>query len=342
MLAPMTGRPVTMEDVAARAGVSRALVSIVFRGAPGAAAATRERVLQAARDLDYQPDTRASRLGRARTRTRSLGVLFGVGHDFHGDVLDGIYTAAGIADYEVLLSGVTRGRSEWVAVRTLLAERCEALLLLGSEFAPRELAHLAAGVPVVSLLRPVRAAGVDVVRTDDALGLRQAVRHLADLGHTRIAHLDGGTTAGAAERRRGFRVAMRRLNGNGVAVRLPGGLTEVEGAAAAEAFLELPGPRPTAVAAFNDRCAFGFIDVVRRRGLRVPEDVSVVGFDDIAQAAYEHVSLTTIRQDVDRLGRAAIERVARRLDAGESEVREVVVEPRLVVRGSTAPPPDFP
>jgi DNA-binding LacI/PurR family transcriptional regulator len=132
---------------------------------------------------------------------------------------------------------------------------------------------------------------------------------------------------------------MRRLDGHGVAVELPGGRTEVEGAAAAEAFLALPGPRPTAVTAFNDRCALGFTDVVRRHGLRVPQDVSVVGFDDIEQAGYGHVSLTTIRQDVERLGRAAIERVARRLDVGESEVREVVIEPRLVIRGSTAPPP---
>ena len=339
MLTGMAGRPVTMEDVAARAGVSRALVSIVFRGAPGAAAATRERVLQAARELDYQPDSRASRLGRTRTRTRSLGVVFGMGHDFHGDVLDGIYLAAEQADYEVLLSGVTRRRTEWVAVRTLLAERCEALLLLGSALAPRELAHLAASVPVVSLLRPVRAAGVDVVRTDDGLGLALTVRHLSGLGHTRIAHLTGGRTAGGAERRRGFRVAMRRLNGSGAGVELPGGLTEVEGAAAAEAFLRLAGPRPTAVAAFNDRCALGFIDVVRRRGLRVPEDLSVVGFDDIEQAGYDHVSLTTVRQDVERLGRAAIERVALRLDAGEAGVREVVIPPHLIARGSTAPPP---
>src|SRR5262245_62109460 len=169
----MTAKPVTMEDVAARAGVSRALVSIVFRGAPGAAASTRERVLQAARDLDYQPDSRASRLGRARART--VGVAFGVGHDFHGDVIDGVYAAAEAAGYEVLLSGVTRQRTEEMAVRTLLAERCEALLLLGSALPSRRLASLAASVPVVSLLRPVRAAGVDVVRTDDSLGLDLAV-----------------------------------------------------------------------------------------------------------------------------------------------------------------------
>lgn len=334
----MTRRPVTMEEVAARAGVSRALVSIVFREAPGAAEATRERVMQAARELDYQPDTRASRLGRARTRTRTVGVVFGVGHDFHGDVLDGIYGAAAPAAYEVLLSGVTRQRSEESAVRSLLAEGCEALLLLGSGLPARRLTDLAGSRPVVSLLRPVRAAGVEVVRTDDADGLDRAVRHVASLGHTHIAHLGGGRAAGAAERRRGYRSAVRRLVGAGAQLELPGGLTEADGARAAEAFLALPAPRPTAVAAFNDRCALGFVDVVRRHGLSVPGDVSVTGFDDIEQAAYPHVSLTTIHQDVEALGRAAIERVAARLDEGESQAREQVVTPTLIVRGSTAPP----
>lgn len=334
----MTQRSVTMEDVAARAGVSRALVSIVFREAPGAADATRRRVLEAARELSYQPDSRASRLGRARTRSRTVGVVFGVGHDFHGDVLDGIYGAAAPADYEVLLSGVTRQRSERVAVRSMLAERCEALLLLGSALPARELASLAASVPVVSLLRPVRAVGVDVVRTDDTAGLDQAVRHLAGLGHDRIAYLDGGRAAGAAERRRGYRTAMRRLGSDAVVLELPGGLTEADGALAAEAFRALPMPRPTAVAAFNDRCALGFIDVVRRQGLAVPGDVSVVGFDDIEQAGYPHVSLTTIHQDVEALGGAALDRVATHLDTGVSDARELVIAPTLVHRGSTGPP----
>ncbi|HET7399665.1 MAG TPA: LacI family DNA-binding transcriptional regulator [Intrasporangium sp.] len=332
-------RPVTMEDVAARAGVSRALVSIVFRGAPGAAEATRERVMAAARELDYQPDTRASRLGRSRTRTRTIGVVFGVGHDFHGDVIDSIYAAAGPADYSVVLSGVTRRRSEEAAIRALLAERCEALLLLGSQLPALEMGRLATSAPVVSLLRPVRAPAVGVVRSDDADGLGQAVRHLAGLGHVRIAHLYGGRVAGAAERRRGFRAAMSRLGPAAQPVELPGGLTERDGAAAAEAFLALPPGRPTAVAAFNDRSALGFVDVVRRAGVRVPEQVSVVGFDDIEQAAYDHVSLTTIHQDVEALGRAAVEHVCARLDGVCDPVRETVITPTLVVRGSTAKAP---
>ncbi len=320
-----------MEDVAARAGVSRALVSIVFRGVAGASEATRQRVLAAARDLDYRPDTRASRLGRSRTRT--IGVTFGVGHAFHGDLLQSLYTHADAAGYEVVLSGVTPSRDEAAAIETLLAERCEALILIAPARSPAALARLAARLPVVSLLRNVRADNVDVVRCDDAAGLRLAVEHLRDLGHTRIALLDGGRAAGAADRRAGYRAALRR-SPRLTELLLPGGLTELEGAEAARAFLASGPSRAGGVVAFNDRCALGFIDVVRQAGLRVPEDVSVVGFDDILQAGYPHIGLTTVRQDAERLGSAAVHAVTSRLD-GAGPRLSVTEQPELVVRSST-------
>lgn len=324
-----------------RAGVSRALVSIVFRGVPGASEAARERVLAAARDLDYRPDTRARRLGRSRTGT--LGVVFSVGHAFHGDLLESLYEEAESAGYELVLSGVTRSRPEDQAVETLLAERCEGLLLLGSDFPRARLGALAERVPVVSVLRPVKAPGVDVVRTDDAHGMRQVVEHLVGLGHKGIALLDGGRAAGAAQRRQGFRAAARRLLPGRDEVLIPGGLTEEDGAQAAEAWLDLARPAPSAVAAFNDPCALGFIDVVRQAGVRVPQDVSVVGFDDVRQAGYAHVGLTTVRQEARQLGAAALRRLTARLDADEvdadgSDMGEVVIAPALVVRGSTAAP----
>lgn len=334
-----------MEHVAARAGVSRALVSIVFRGVAGASDATRERVLAAARELDYRPDTRASRLGSSRTRT--LGVTFSVGHAFHGDLLGSLYTHADTAGYELVLSGVTPSRPETAAVETLLAERCEGIVLLGSSQTAAQLRRLSARLPVVSVLRPVPGPDVGVVRTDDAAGLRLAVEHLRSLGHTRIALLDGGRAAGAAERRRGYRAAIRRSPGLAETV-LPGGLSELEGAEAAQAFLALGDrhQRPTAVAAFNDRCAIGFVDVVRQAGRHVPGDVSVVGFDDITEAGYPHVALTTVRQDAERLGAEAVRSLTTRLDREPgpddapvpAAIEPVVFEPELVVRSSTAPP----
>ena len=337
ILVPMGTARVTMEEVAARAGVSRALVSIVFRGVPGASEETRARVIAAARELDYRPDTRASRLGRGRTRM--LGVTFAVGHAFHGEVLSTLYAAADGAGYEVVLSGVTPDRPDTDAVGSLLAERCEALLLVGSGLPAAAMSRLAERMPVVSLLRPVRRGSVGVVRTDDALGLRLAVEHLRALGHQHVALLDGGQAAGAAERRQGYRRGMR-ANPPLREEMLSGGLTELEGAEAAAAYLALPD-RPTAVTAFNDRCALGFIDVMRQVGVRVPDDISVVGFDDIAQASYPHVALTTVRQDLARLGATAVQWVTSRLEgigAEDDSDGVVIVEPELVVRRSTARP----
>lgn len=329
-----SGRP-TMEDVAARAGVSRALVSIVFRSAAGASEGTRRRVLDAADEIGYQPDVRASRLGRSRTRV--LGVVFALGHDFHAEVIDGIYAAAGDQGYEVVLSGVSARRSEAEAVRAVLAERCEAVVLIGSGLAARDIAELASRLPTVSVLRQLRAPSVDVVRTDEAAGLEQLVDHLHALGHERIVHLHGRGAPSATLRRRAYASAMdrRRL----AAVSLPGGVTEEDGARAAERILLGPSERrPTAVAAFNDRCALGLMHTLMRRGLPVPERMSVAGFDDIAAAGFTHVGLTTVRQDTDRLGRLVVGRLRHRLEQSGGPYPAAVVAPTLVVRETTAPP----
>lgn len=324
-----------MEDVAARAGVSRALVSIVFRQVPGASQSTRRRVLEAAEELGYQPDRRASRLGRSRTRM--LGVVFGLGHDFHAEVVDGIYAAAGDHDYEVVLSGVSPRRSASDAVRAVLAERCEGVVLIGSQLAAREIAELAGRLPTVSVLRQLRAPAVDVVRTDEAAGLEELVDHLHALGHKRIAHLDGGNAPGAAPRRRGYLAAMSRWGLEPAS--LGGGLTEESGAKAAEQILACnAGRRPTAVAAFNDRCALGLMHALVRHGLHVPEDISVAGFDDIAAAGYAHVNLTTVRQDTDRLGQLAVDHLRHRLEEGTAPPSTGVIPATLIIRSTTAPP----
>ena len=322
----------TLADVAARAGVSTALVSIVVRDAPGASAATRERVRRAAEEIGYRPDSRA-RLLRS-SRSRLLGVVFGVQEAFHGDLVSGLYAAAERAGYEVALSAVTPGRDEQRAVDSLLQDRCEALVLLGPRSPAATLVDLAARLPVVVVTRPVRSTTVDVVRTADDEGMRLAVDHLVTLGHRDVVHVDGGRAPGAAERRRGYREAMQR---HGLPARLvAGGLTEDDGAAAARRLLE--GPLPGAVTVFNDRCALGVLDVLRRAGRTVPGEVSVVGYDDSRIARLSSVDLTSVAQDVDRLTTLAVGRAVARLDGTPVDRRELVVPPRLVVRSSTAPP----
>lgn len=329
------GRRPTLADVAARAGVSTALASIVVRRAPGAGAATRERVLQAADDLGYRPDTRA-RLLRS-SRSRLLGVVFGVQEPFHGDLVTGLYDAAAAAGYELALSAVTPRRDERRAVDGLLEDRCEALVLLGPRSPAQHLADLAARLPVVVVARAVRSPAVDVVRTAEGEGLRRAVDHLVGLGHRGIAHVDGGRAPGAAERRRGYQEAMRRHRLDGEVRVVPGGPTEEDGAAAARALLE--GPVPTAVTVFNDRCATGVLDVLRRSGIAVPGRTSVVGYDDSRLARLSHVDLTTVAQDARRMTALAVARAVDRVEGGVPGRREQVVPPRLVVRGTTAPAP---
>ncbi|MFF7793034.1 substrate-binding domain-containing protein [Streptomyces sp. NPDC007991] len=331
------GRRPTLADVAARAGVSTALVSIVMRDAKGASAATRERVLRAARDIGYRPDARA-RLLRSR-RSRLLGVQFGLQQPFHADLVEGIYAAAEPAGYQVALSAVAAGRGERRAVEALLADRCEALVLLGPQAPASRLAELAGQVPVVSVARRLRSPlpGLEVVRTADDEGARQAVDHLVGLGHRDIAHVDGGRAPGAADRRRGYRAAMNSHGLSGRLRVLAGGLTEEEGAAAARGLLAVR-PRPTAVLAFNDRCATGVLDVFLRSGVTVPGDISVVGFDDSHLARLAHIDLTTVGQDIPRLTRLAVGRAVARLEGEEAATGEDVVAPRLVVRGTTAAP----
>ncbi|KPI18957.1 transcriptional regulator, LacI family [Actinobacteria bacterium OK074] len=332
------GRRPTLTDLAARAGVSTALASIVMRDAKGASATTRERVRQAAREIGYRPDSRA-RLLRSN-RSHLLGVQFDLQQPFHADMVEALYAAAESAGYQIALSAVAPSRGERHAAETLLADRCEALILLSPHAPTARLAELAAQLPVVSVARRLRprATGVDVVRTADDEGARQAVDHLVALGHRDIVHIDGGRAPGAAERRRGYRTAMNR-HGLADRVRLvPGGLTEEHGARAARTLVESVS-RPTAVVAFNDHCAIGVLDALLRARVRVPEEISVVGFDDSHLARLAHVDLTTVGQEVPLLARSAVERAVARLEGGaKGGDGETVLSPRLVVRSTTAAP----
>lgn len=322
----------TLADVSAEAGVSVALVSIVMRDAPGASPATRQRVLEVARRLDYQPDSRARLLRSGHSRL--LGVVFGVQHPFHDDMLTGLYDAAERIGYELTLSAVTPRRDERKAIAGLLQDRCAALVLLGPRAPTAELGALAGRLPVVAMMRAVRHRQVDVVRTDDARGLHLAVDHLVALGHRDIAHVDGGRWVSSAERRQGYREAMRRHGLEAYARVVTGGFGEEDGARAARELLDDP---PTAVTVFNDLSATGLLDVLRRNGLSAPGDISVVGYDDSSFSRLAHIDLTTVAQDIDTMTTLAVARAVERVDDAPVAHREVVIPPRLVVRGTTGP-----
>jgi DNA-binding LacI/PurR family transcriptional regulator len=330
----MDPRP-RLADVAARAGVSPASVSLVLRGAPGPSAATRERVLQAAAELGYRADRTASML--ARRRRHLLGVMLEVRSPFHAELVEEIQDEAARVGYEVVLSTLTRSRDEGAAVETLLDFRCEALILLGPDASDAALDKLAAHVPVVVIGRRVREAPVDVIRTADDAGVAAALEHLIGLGHERIAFVDGGPGVVAAARRRGYRSAMRRAGLAGFVQIIAGDHTEEGGGRAGRMLAAMPD-RPTAVVASNDREAVGVLDTLVRSGIEVPAGMSVVGYDDSSLARLAHIDLTTVSQDAPAQARHAVAAAVSRLDDGRVDRREVVLRPRLVVRGTTAPP----
>jgi len=315
--------------------VSTATVSLVLRGIAGPSPATRERVLGAAARLGYRPDRAASLL--ASKRSRLIGVVVDVRNPFHTELIEDVDESAQRSGYNLVLSAVTRAQDETRAIETLLDSRCAALVLLGSKLPAPRLTALAQQLPIVVVGRPVSSAGVDVVRTDDNDGLDQGVAHLSGLGHRHITYLDGGQGEVRDLRRRAYQKAMRMHHLDENIRIVAGGETEGAGGRAAADILQLV-PTATAVLTFNDRCAMGLIDALVRSGVKIPQSLSVVGYDDSTVARLGHINLTTISQNSPRLMDQAVTALIERLDNTRPEQRSVVVLPHLIIRGTTGPP----
>ncbi|MGW7202478.1 LacI family DNA-binding transcriptional regulator [Streptomyces sp. NPDC054837] len=329
-----------MADVAAKAGVSRALVSIVFRNQPGASEETRQRVLRVADEIGYRPDSAARLLARGRSRT--IGVMFTARQTFQTDLIEGIYPEAERLGYDVLLSATALGRSEEKAVEALLGHRCEALILLGPDAEPAYLDELGQRVATVSVSRRVPRARVDFVHSAEGKGVRQAMDHLVEQGHRRIVHIDGGRGPGSADRRRSYRAAMRRHGLEAQARVVPGEHTEQAGIEAGRLLVaerDRGLSLPTAVLAGNDRCAMGLLMALTRAGVEVPRDMSVVGYDDSHLSHLMPIGLTTVRQDAVLMAEHAVRFAVERLENPELEPREAVLDPKLVIRGTSGPAP---
>lgn len=325
----------TIRNVAERAGVSKSLVSLVMRGSPHVSEQRRAAVLKAARELGYRPNAVARSLVEGRTRL--IGALVADLHNpFFAEFLDGLQESLHGEGLRMLVgSGRWDPRFEAEAVEAFLEMRVDGLVLLS--VVPDSLVEATRSVPVV-IVGERDVAGVDIVVDDDELGARLAVDHLVELGHRRIAHIEGAPSTTARYRRSGYEEAMMRHGLADQIVVAPGDFTEDGGYRAASALLDR-ADRPTAIFAPNDLVATGALSAADEHGLRVPHDISIVGYDNTHLAAIRHIALTSVDQPRRDMGRVAAERLCARIDNPQRQPRQTLVVPHLVVRSTTGPVP---
>jgi LacI family transcriptional regulator len=341
--APAAGsRPVTLKVLADHLGLSPATISLVVNRSPGARSIpqhTQQRVLEAARQLQYRPNSLARSLQRRRSFT--VGVLVPEISEGYAALVMG-----GIEDYllqEGYLYFVASHRHRQDLIdeypQLLLDRAVEGLIAVDTPF----LHPLA--VPVVAVSGHGKVEGVTNIEVNHTRAARLGIEHLIALGHRRIAVIKGQTFSSDTEPRwRAIRTAATKAR---VPIK-PSLLVQLEGDIATPELgyrvtheLLSRGEPFTAIFAFNDIAAFGAIRALRERGLHVPQDVSVVGFDDVQTAAYHTPGLTTVRQPLRDMGEMAATILLKRIagpGAGNGLQRTVTVEPELIIRESTAPP----
>ncbi|WP_051935688.1 LacI family DNA-binding transcriptional regulator [Deinococcus sp. YIM 77859] len=337
----MRSTPVTLADVANLAGVSKMTVSKVVNKRPGISEATRQRVLQVIEELGYTAHPSARALAGGRTNTLGI-VVPSIGPQYISEVVRGADLVAYEAGMDLLISTTQEDTShERQNVGRLSRGLVDGLLMV----LPRSLDRYAdtlkqAQVPVVVVASANTSMPFPLVDADHYRGTRQAVAHLVELGHRRIAFIAGRRdTTASLERFRGYREGLLTagLPFDPLLVQ-PGEYTQPGGFAAAQALLELPHP-PTAIFAANDVSAFGAMEAVKDRGLRVPNDVSVIGFDDIPQANQVHPALTTVRQPLVEMGTAGTRQLLNLLHGVGPVTDRLVLPTELIVRASTGPVP---
>lgn len=325
----------SIQDVAKAAGVSLGTVSRVLNDAPNVSPAMRAKVLEAIERLDYQPRSAARSLASGSSRSVAL-ILPNLANPFFAAVAAGIEEVTDASGYVVIVcSASATAERERRYLKILAARQVDGLLVVGSNFEPAELDRLTGGTPVIQLDREKRSPDAIVVKLDHRLGGYLATEHLLGLGHRDVAFIgDREDNDPSRARYWGYQDA---LSEHGIDEQGPliarGELSIAGGMSAARDLLARRVPF-TAVFAMNDLMAVGAMVALREAGLRIADDVSVVGFDDIELAACTSPGLTTIRQPAHELGRRAAETLLARIQQQPYHTR-VILDPELIIREST-------
>jgi LacI family transcriptional regulator len=352
----------TIADVARRAGVSTATVSRVLSGVGRARPETRERVLDAVRALEFRPSLVARSLKRRATLTFGL-IVTDIENPYFPQLVRAVEDAANAEGYAILLCNADEDPEREASYLDILVERrVDGMIVAASTIGTRQREWLAsAPLPVVLVNTTAPNADLPSVVSDNRDGGRIAARHLLELGHRRFGYLmPPPRNLDAPERLAGVRdeLELAGIDPDGPGLAIGTGAPTVAGGESAMAAILAGGDegvassgRPTAIVAYNDLMAIGALRAIRGRGMGVPGDISIVGFDDVAFAAYAEPALTTIRQETAEMGRWAVATLTDRLAAGGDDSRggagasspsaapRLVLPVHLELRGSTAAAP---
>lgn len=333
---------ITILDVAAEAGVSYGTVSRVINDAPHVKAATRERVLKAMESLGFTVNRQARSLAGGKSQT--IGILVpDLGTGYIGEIIRGVDAELSLGGYDMMLYTTHRAAAKEAGYVANLVKGLADGLILVLPRNPSDYVETLTRHEFPFVLIDHQGAGSDcpAVGATNWQGAYNATEYLFKLGHRRIGFITGSLDLGAAiDRLEGYRAALRTQHlPDDSQLIYEGTFFQPDGYAGAEALLDLENP-PTAIFASNDSMAMGVMDAVRARGLRIPDDVSIVGFDDVPQAALVRPALTTVRQPLEQMGRVATQVLLDLLKNPLKQINRIELPTELVVRDSTSHPKD--
>lgn len=322
-----------MADVAAKVGVSRQLVGLVFRDAPGVGAETAAKIRAAAKELGYRPNIAAQSL--RRDSSKNIGFIFHTDQSSMQEILPAIYKYAKGAGFNLVVSAISASHSETEALDEILGHRCEGLILSASDMAPTRLQKLAREIPLVLLGRRIENVRAGIVASKGEVGVFDLTQYLIKLGHTDIAYVCGKKMHDAQYRLDGYVAAMDANKLAKRVVYLDDDFAERGGGEAAEKLLK--ENLPTAIVCNNDQNALGLTHRLLRAGLQIPEQVSVAGFDDTV-AQYPFLDLTTVRQEPEELAQSAVTDLVARIRGEKYLSESYLTSARVIIRSSTSKP----
>ncbi len=326
----------TIDDVAQQAGVSRQTVSRAINGMTGISDATRSRVLGIVRELDYRPSRLAQ--GMASQRTQTMGLIVGsITHPGHADIMRGLQDVALQFGCNVFLRNTDYGKqAEIEALRSLMAENVDGIVIVNSRMCADDLKAVARPeMPIVVVHRAVTGPNLSSILTDTARTTQVILDYLFGMGHRHVGLLTRLGSLDAIEHANGYKVGYQQRGLSFSAEWIAQGPPTLEGGYAAAQRLLAQAERPTAIFAYNDLMAIGAMRACNEAGCRVPDDISVVGYNDLTIAAYVHPALSTARFNGYEVGSKAMTRLVELRDNPDKTFAPIYLDIELIVRDST-------